>query len=94
VPLKDPAGLYYETESLVAPVAVSAVREIGEVTYYRILAAADVSATALEQIQSTEEVPPALVSALVLDAPKDELREVTDIPAPRLVPDMFRGAIH
>ncbi len=81
VPLKDPAGLYYETESQRPPVAVSAVREIGVIPYYRILAAANVSATSLEQSQSTEEILPPGMSTIVLDPPKDELREITAIPA-------------
>jgi len=80
VSLKDPAGLYYETESGTPPVAVSAIRELNEVSYYRILAAAGVSATALEQTASTEEAPPPMLSVLALDPPKDTLREILEIP--------------
>ena len=75
VPLKDPSGLYYETESEKQPTSVSAVREINEITYYRILAAANVSATALEHRESTEEASWP-VSTMVLSPPKDTLREV------------------
>lgn len=80
VPIKDTAGFYYETETNRPPVAVSAVREISDVTYYRILAAAGVFATALERAPSTEDVP-TLYSALPLShAPTDSLREITQIP--------------
>lgn len=81
VPLKDSSGLYFETETQRPPVTVSAVREISDITYYRILAAANVSATALERAESTEELLPPGVSAAAFDPPTDKLREITEIPS-------------
>ena len=79
VPLRDPDGLYYETESTRPPIAQSAVRVISEVTYYRILAAAGVSSTVLERMPSTEEQLQ-YASPLASSAPKDKLREIVAIP--------------
>lgn len=99
VSLRDVAGLYYETESASPPVAVSAVREISPITYHRILGAADVAATALERVQSTEDVMPRRFSNLLLAPPKDALLEIIDIPAgagyiPRkdAPPDIYEAA--
>jgi len=81
VSLKDGSGLYYETESQQPPVAVSAVREIGDITYHRILAAAGVSSTALERLPSTDQVVTPQISYFAREFPRDDLREINEIPA-------------
>lgn len=80
VHIRDATGLYFETENARPPVAVSAVREISDVTYYRILAAAGVQATTLEQMARPEDNSVEYSRLPILTAPIDGLREITDIP--------------
>lgn len=72
-------GEYYETESRSAPQFQSAVREISETAYWKILAAADVKAEQLSAIPDTELIAAQGYAALAT-IPKDSLREITAIP--------------
>lgn len=72
-------GEYYETESATAPAFQSAVREISETAYWKILAAGEVKANALGAIPDTEAIA-AHGWAPLTAMPKDALREIAIIP--------------
>ena len=80
VPLRDPLGNYYETGTPKALPAQSAVRTIGEIDFYRILAAAGVASTGVATIPSTEEVAAVAYAGRPISYPKDELRIARIIP--------------
>lgn len=77
VPLRDPLGNYYETGTTAVPQGQSAVREITDVAYHRILAAADVAVTGISLLPSTLAPPHAAPAARW---PKDDFREIDDVP--------------
>ncbi|HEY9084962.1 MAG TPA: hypothetical protein VIN40_03360 [Candidatus Tyrphobacter sp.] len=78
VPLHDKAENFYETESTLAPQFQSAVREISETAYWKILASANVMAMAIPMLPSTEAISRAPYAATA--APLDELRATNSIP--------------
>jgi hypothetical protein len=79
VSMRDPRGLFYETESNASPPFQSAVRRISEIVYHRILAAAEVSSTGLERLQSTEQIS-ASIPLTMPGAPTDKFRKIIEIP--------------
>lgn len=79
VPMLDPFDRYYETEENRAPPFQSAVRDISETAYWKILAAADVAAAGISLLPDTELVA-AQPYAHAMSAPLDELRQVSSIP--------------
>lgn len=79
VPMYAPSGEYHETEGRSAPQFQSAVREISETAYWKILAAANIKAQQLHAIPDTELVAAQGYAALAA-MPKDSLREITAIP--------------
>lgn len=79
VPMTDPFGRYYETEGSQAPAFQSAVREISETAYWKILAAADVKGNAVSLLPDTELIA-AQPYVFATQAPLDELRHVSEIP--------------
>lgn len=81
VPLRDPFGRYYETESERPIVAQSAVRTLGEVPYHRILAAAHVVSTGISLAPSTDEIVATGYFGTPIPPPIDEVRRITAIPA-------------
>jgi hypothetical protein len=80
VPLVDQWSNYFETESLRSPQFVSAVRDISETAYYKILAAADASSVSLSFLPSTESFDDILRIVPTHKAPRDDFREITEIP--------------
>ena len=80
VPLKDPSGRYYETESETPIQGQSAVRTIGEIAYQRILAAAEMTSLGISLLPSTEEVAAASYFGRPVAAPTDEIRIAREIP--------------
>jgi hypothetical protein len=73
-------GDYYETESNASPQFQSAVREITETAYWKILSAAGVKAHEITSLPDTDLIaarPYAPLAAM----PKDDLREIALIPA-------------
>ena len=80
VPLRDPQGNYYETGTRHAPQSQSAVRSIDQIAYHRILAAAGVAFVGISQAPSTEEVAASGYLGKPIDFPKDDLREIREIP--------------
>lgn len=79
VPMLDPMGRYYETEDSNAPPFQSAVRDISETAYWKIIAAGDVKAAAVSFLPDTELIA-AQPYAFAMNAPLDELRQVSEIP--------------
>lgn len=80
VPIYDLMGDYYETESNASPQFQSAVREISETAYWKILSAAGVKAQEIASLPDTDLIaarPYAPLAAM----PKDDLREIALIPA-------------
>lgn len=80
VPLKDAAGLYYETESERSIQGQSAVRTIGEIAYHRILAAANVTSLGISLIPSSEEIAASGYYGPPVSAPIDGVRVADHIP--------------
>lgn len=80
VPLKDPAGRYYETESDRPVQGQSAVRTIGEIPYQRILAAAEVTSLGISLIPSTEDLAAQSYYGTPVEAPIDDVRVALEIP--------------
>lgn len=80
VPLRDAQGNYYETGTLQIPQMQLAVREISEIAYHRMLAAAGVADTGISLAPNTEEVATGLFVGRPLTFPKDQLRELREIP--------------
>jgi hypothetical protein len=80
VPLRDPAGLYYETESDRPSQAQSAVRTIGEIAFQRILAAGEVSSLGISLLPSTDEIAAASYFGTPISAPTDGIRVADRIP--------------
>jgi len=80
VPLKDPLGNYYETGTPTQLATQSAVRQIGELDFLRILAAAGVAQLGVSQMPSTEAVVESSYAGPPIAAPTDELREIRAIP--------------
>lgn len=81
VPVKDQSGGYYETESGDIPPFISAVREISQTAYFRILALGGVALRDLAVMPSTELVAASgyEISPLAA-APTDLLRSIDEIP--------------
>jgi hypothetical protein len=79
VPMYDMRGEYYETETSAAPPFQSAVRDITETAYWKILAAADVKAAGVSLLPNTELIA-AQSYATLTAAPLDDLREISNIP--------------
>lgn len=80
VPLRQNA-VFVETESTTAPQFQSAARPIRETAYYRILMLGGVSAgREFAPPVTTESVVSAGYSPLIVDAPRDALREALRIP--------------
>ena len=80
VPLKDPAGRYYETESEQPIQGQSAVRSLGEIAFQRILAAAAVTSLGISLIPSTEEIAASSYYGSPVGFPTDGLRIAHEIP--------------
>jgi hypothetical protein len=80
VPLLDERGRYYETETEHQFQAQSAVREISETAYYRILAAGATSSASLSLLPSTEALVDVPVPLAAGSIPRDRFREITAIP--------------
>jgi hypothetical protein len=80
VPMRDFSGDFYETESGATPQFQSAVRRISETAYYKILAAARVSSTALDALPSTERVSAFILPGGHVTPPRDTFRIITEIP--------------
>jgi hypothetical protein len=81
VTLRDPLGNYYETGTERAPQAQSAVRDISEIAYHRILAAANVAVTGISALPATTAVEISGYRTVPLPWPKDDLRVITHVPA-------------
>jgi len=81
VPLRDPAGRYYETESERPIQGQSAVRTIGEIPYQRILAAANVTNLGISLLPSTDELVATSYYGVPIPPPLDGVRRITQIPA-------------
>jgi hypothetical protein len=79
VGLQDVAGNYYETGTATQFQAQAAVREISEIAYHRILAAAGVALTGVSQLPNTTLVPTQPYAA-VSRWPLDALRLISEIP--------------
>lgn len=80
VSLKDPRGVYYETESERSIQGQSAVRDINEVVYHRILAAANVASLGISMLPSTEEIAALSYFGPPIQAPMDSIRVIKEIP--------------
>ena len=81
VPLRDPRGNYYETGTEHTPQAQSAVRTLSEISYHRILAAANVAVTGISAFPSTIDAEISGYRNIPVAWPKDDLRRITDVPA-------------
>jgi hypothetical protein len=81
VPLRDPLGNYYETGADRTPQGQSAVRDISEIAYHRILAAANVAVTGISALPATTAAELTAYQGVPARWPKDELRIITDVPA-------------
>lgn len=79
VPLYDDSGNFYESEGASTPPFQSAVREITETAYWRMLAAADVKAAGISMLPSTEFLTDFPIAATAL-VPRDDLRKIDIIP--------------
>lgn len=79
VPIYDLSGHYYETEGDASPQFQSAVREISEIAYWKILAAAEVKSRDIAAMADTELIA-AQPYAAFATLPKDDLREIFEIP--------------
>lgn len=80
VPLRDPFDRYYETESERPIQGQSAVRSINEISYQRILAAAETVSLAISLLPSTEEIAAASYFGAPVSAPIDGMRVADRIP--------------
>ncbi len=80
VPLRDQFGRYYETESHRPIQGVSAVRAISDITYQRILAAADVASAGISLLPSTEEISNGIYLGPAVTPPIDGIRRIEEIP--------------
>jgi hypothetical protein len=80
VPLMDKWSRYFETEDPRPPQFVSAVRDISETAYYKILAAADASSVSLSFLPSTESYENVASVVTSYKGPRDNFREITEIP--------------
>jgi hypothetical protein len=77
VPLRDPMANYYETGTPAVPQGQSAVREITDIAFHRILAAAGVAVTGLSQLPSTLNLSYAAARATW---PTDAFRPMDEVP--------------
>jgi hypothetical protein len=77
VRLRDPLGNYYETGTPAVPQGQSAVRDISDVAYHRILAAAGVAMTGVSLLASTLRLEHAVPAS---SWPKDNFREIERVP--------------
>jgi hypothetical protein len=80
VPLIDQWSHYFETEDMRVPQFVSAVRDISETAYYKILAAADASSVSLSFLPSTESFDDIASFVPANKPPRDKFREINEIP--------------
>jgi hypothetical protein len=80
VPIVDQWEHYFETETSRPPPFASSVRDISEITYYKILAAADVSSTAVSLLPSTESLEDIVAAGGLAGPPRDRFREIREIP--------------
>jgi hypothetical protein len=81
VPLRDPFGRYFETESDRPIQGQSAVRTLGEIPYQRILAAANIVSSGISLMPSTEEIAASGYFGTPITPPRDSVRRITEIPA-------------
>lgn len=81
VPLKNERGQYFETESETSPQGQSAVRELSQLAYVSILAAAGVTQHDLDAMPDTDAIAASPYPLPLVAAPTDFLREITEIPA-------------
>jgi hypothetical protein len=79
VGLQDGFGNYYETGTTVQFQAQAAVREISDIAYHRMLAAAGVALTGVSLLPNTTLVP-TLPYAAVSRWPMDDFRTIREIP--------------
>ena len=80
VPMRDLAGHFYETEGGAPPPFQSAVRRLGETAYYRLLAAAGVTATDLNSLKSAEKLSAFILPGERVGPPRDTFRIIREIP--------------
>lgn len=80
VPLRDPLGNYYETGTPTQLPTQAAVRQIGELDFLRILAAAGVAQVGISQMPNTEEIVASAYHGPPIAMPTDDLREISAIP--------------
>lgn len=80
VPAIDPLGNFYETGTNTKPAWQAAVRNISEISYHRILAAAGVAVTGVSLLQTTEQLMSVGYHGDPVSFPKDPLREGTGVP--------------
>jgi hypothetical protein len=78
VPLRDPMANYYETGTPTVPQGQSAVRELTDVAFHRILAAAGVAVTGVSQLPSTLRLPS--YTAAPASWPTDAFRPMDRVP--------------
>jgi hypothetical protein len=80
VPLRDPFGHYYETESIRPIVAQAAVRSIGSIPYQRILAAGHAVSAGISLAPTTEDIVASGYFGTPIAPPTDDVRRITAIP--------------
>lgn len=80
VPIQDLAGRYYETETTKPPQFQAAVRDISEITYYKLLAAGDVRSAGLSLMPTTENIAATPPPVGLPGVPRDVFREIDRIP--------------
>jgi hypothetical protein len=80
VPIRDFAGLFFETESAASPPFQSAVRRISETAYYRILSEARVTAATVAALPSVDDVSAFYLPPALAVPPRDPFRRIERIP--------------
>ncbi|MHB8142031.1 MAG: hypothetical protein ACYDHD_12410 [Vulcanimicrobiaceae bacterium] len=80
VPLYSANGVFIESESATAPAFQSAVRELSETAFWKILARGDVRAEAFSILPSTFAVAAGPYIGRPIAAPRDSFRRIDTIP--------------
>ncbi len=80
VPLRNERRMYYETEAATGPQFQAAVRDLSQLAYHSILAAARVTQHDLDLMPDTESIAVSAFPLPLVAAPTDRLREITAIP--------------
>jgi hypothetical protein len=80
VPLRNEGGMFYETEAATGPQFQAAVRDLSQLAYHSILAAAGVTQHDLDIMPDTESIAASPFPLPLVAAPTDALREITTIP--------------